>query len=214
MENTVIKLDEVEDVLSSLGLSIDDLHEVLKAGAAVFDDTPALSPPTTAGTNFYSAVVTELRQRCIPKGFSYSDHENFCTLVAPDGSYQIACCRGIGPVGTVLEDAIISTRSKRGPKTLSAIYKNQISGQELIPGLLPDGDNEVQAEIKTWFLLYDYDGEKINAELSLPGSFSDIKCKPDGWLVRIPLPSVSVALDNNFDEESPEPIDFSIKKRT
>jgi hypothetical protein len=195
--------------MSELGMRFDIVEKVLTAGLIAFDDTSALAPRTSAGYNFYTAVVEQLREELIPLGWEQSDEQNFALIISPDKKIRIASCRGSEGTGKMVKgEEGPTTRSKRGPRTIASIQANSQRGQAAF-GFFGEpivGD--------TWFLLYYREGDVLFAELSLPGSFSHLTGRPDGWITRIILPRIMIGdvHDTNTIVDGPE-YDYYLERR-
>lgn len=205
----LVEPQDVERRLASLadGLSLDLFVRTLRAGVISYDGTSSLAPPTQAGTNFWGATVEHLREELIPGGWSYSNKANFPLVVSPCKNVQIACGRGLNGTGQFGPHINPTTRSKKGPRTISAIQANVHLGQSSFSFI------EEPKQCATWFLLYERDHGIVRAELSLPGSFCDKNFRPDGWIERIPLPLIPID-PSGFDDANNAPdFDVTVKRR-
>lgn len=206
----LIEPQDVRERVASLadGLSLEILVRTLRSAVIAYDGTSSLAPPTTAGTNFWSAAVGHLREELIPLGWERCDKANFPVIISPCEEVRIACGRGLNGTGNPDPDVNPTTRSKKGPRTIAAIHANSHRGQPSFAFIEPPKKS------KTWFLLYERDNDRVYAELSLPGSFSDVNCRPDGWIERIPLPPISVD-PTDFDDSNDAPdFEVTVKRRS
>lgn len=206
----LIEPQDVRERLASLAeaLSLEVLVRSLRAGVIAYDGASPLAPPTTAGTNFWSAAVEHLREELIPLGWELSNKANFPVIISPCKTVHIACGRGLNGTGQFGPDVNPTTRSKKGPRTIAAIHANSRLGQSSFSFIEPP------KPCKTWFLLYERDNDRICAELSLPGSFCDVNCRPDGWIERIPLPPISVDPSSFDDSNSAPDFEVTVKRRS
>jgi hypothetical protein len=206
----VIEPQDIRLRIESLadGLTLDTLVETLRAAVIAYDGTSALAPPTTAGFNFWSAAVEQIRETLIPKGWSSCNRENFSVIVSPCRKVRIACGRGSIGTGRPEIEAIPTTRSKKGPRTIAAIHANSHIGQYPMEFV---GEPDVA---ETWFLLYHREGDFLYTELSLPGSYCDVNRRPDGWIERIPLPPISVDPARFDDSNNGPDFDVTVKRRS
>lgn len=188
LSTKVVEHQDTRDEIASLadGLTLEVLTQALRAAIVSHDGTSPVGPRTWAGTNFWGEVVSQLREELLPKGWELQDDSNFALIISPCKQVQIACGRGAKGTGSFELAANPTTRSKRGPRTIAAIHANSCRGQHTFDFI---GEPHVGA---TWFLLYERKGHWVFAELSLPGSFCAVNGRPDGWIMRIPLPPISV----------------------
>lgn len=206
------KIVEPQDAgyqLAELGMGLDITDQVLMAGLIAYDGTSVLAPRTSAGYNFYTAVVEQLREELIPLGWELSDEQNFALIISPDKKIRIACCHGSDRTGKkIAGDKGPTTRSKRGPRTIASIQANSQRGQAAFGFITEPIIGE------TWFLLHHREGDVLFAELSLPGSFSSLTGKPDGWILRIILPKIMIGdvRDADTTPEGPD-YDYYLERR-
>jgi hypothetical protein len=190
----MIVLDDkitTEKRLAELGLSINCIVDALTMASNARAATSPLSPNTAAGTNFFNTLVASLRNQLIAQGWSFSNADNFSLVISPTKDFQLACARG--SKGTGLPNGKIpKTRSIKGPKTISAIYENQLGGWNVFPGIFPPPEQCTHQGRLTWWLLYNYRDNDILSELSFPVSYSSVDHRPDGWQERIMLPTITL----------------------
>ena len=206
----VVQPQDTDARVTSLadGLTFGTLVRTIRSGVVAFDNTSALAPPTVAGVKFWGAAVSHLREELLPTGWGVQNDRNFSVVVSPCEKVRIACSRGSEQTGSFDIKSNPTTRSKKGPKTISAIHANACQGQGVLDLFGPPD------RCLTWFLLYNRKDNLVFSELSLPGSFSSVHRRPDGWIERIPLPAISVDPAEFEPLHSAPDVEVTVKRRS
>ena len=207
---------DVADRLNTLGLTLDILHDTIRAGYHGWSSCTDLDPPMFPGISMWANMVRRIRQRLLPEGWTHSDEGNYSTVRSPNG--EIALAVATGDENTGFKDANPTTQCPKGPRTVNAININ--NAQLLLDFGYPD-ENEIQqlpysegVDAATWILLVNRNGLEIRAELSHPFDMDENQ-RITGWHERIILPTVEFAPDSEFDfgPEKEHIIDIPIKRR-
>lgn len=218
---TVVRADrfEVWDRLSELGLSLDDLHDVLDRAEAERRTCTGFDPPGLPGSVFWGRVVRYMRETYVPKGWKARNVDQLPLLINPDRSLAVTASSGDWATGI---SALYSPRS-RYPKGAATGRRVEANGQSTIPGLPPDltEDGDEDDLLITWVLLYFHEkGDeqtKLRCEFSLPLEIG-AGGKIDAWSERIILPPLEFPEDviglDGLDDEGPGAIDVPIERRS
>lgn len=177
---------DVDAALAELGLELETLLEVARAGVLAWASTTANDPPSFPGSTQWARMVRDLRERLLPRGWTKSDESNYSTVVDPTEGIAIAVSSGCANTGK--PQFLPTTKSPKGPNTVAAVHANLAQFDlfaDAFPVPVPAGaDGPV-----TWLLLFHRDREEVRLELSLPASMGD-NGHIDGWKERIVLPSI------------------------
>lgn len=176
--------NDVTDALGELGLTVEQLHEAIKAGFVERSRCTANDAPFFPALLQWNHTQRGLREQLIPAGWSASDDGNYCTVVSPDNTIAIATASGCDNTGNPIFSP--TTKSPKGPNTVDAVTSN--AAQLLLPGVIqmPTVPKATDGKV-TWLLLFYPAEQEIRAELSLPAAMGG-NGKPDTWSVRIILP--------------------------
>jgi hypothetical protein len=177
---------EVRTCLDALGLNIGILSTATMSSELARSRATALHPPLTGGFNGWADAVASLRADLMPLGWEKSDKANYCTVVSPDGSFQIAVSSGDEFTG--IEARTPRTKCPKGPETARAVELNQYS---LFPSEMPAQTLRSQGSLGTWILLIRRDSDVLRAELSFPASIDDDDHVAE-WAERIILPAMDL----------------------
>lgn len=74
---------DVDAALAELGLELETLLEVARAGVLAWASTTANDPPSFPGSTQWARMVRDLRERLLPRGWTKSDESNYSTVVDP-----------------------------------------------------------------------------------------------------------------------------------
>lgn len=172
--------------LRELGLTKDILLQAVSAGQLAHMSCTENHPPLMRGVYAWGETVRSLREQLAPAGWQRSDANNFSIVVNPGHTVSIAVATGDEETGS--EHGNPSTRSKKGPRTVSAVQENSLQ-MPLFPVEVPIDLDPEQVGL-TYFLLVRRDGSRVHSELSLPTSIVEGRVK--GWSERILLDDVEL----------------------
>ncbi len=158
---------EVDDRLSSLGLSQAILREAVIFGRSYAWDMTENDPPSSKGMVVWGKTTRKLRELLKPYEWRPENHESYSTTVHPSGRWAIAVAAGDWRTG--LENETPETRSKKGAATKTAIAHNQMRFGQFDPAW-----DDAKSGKDTWLLLhyFDFQSGETRAELSLPQGMS------------------------------------------
>jgi hypothetical protein len=218
---TVVRIDRVQvlDRLSELGLTLDELHDVLNRAEAERRTCTGFDPPGLPGSVFWGRVVRYLRETYVPKGWKARNVDQLPLLINPDRSLAVTACSGDWATGI---SALYTPRS-RYPKGAATGRRVEANEQFTIPGLPPDltEDGDEDASLVTWTLLYFHekgeDQTRLRCEFSLPREIG-ARGRIEAWSERIILPPLEFPEDviglEGLDDEGPGAIDVPIERRS
>jgi len=183
------KRPEIPNPFDQPGLTADVLRDAMRSGEARRALATKIDAPTRGGTDAFFEKVASLRMLLIPHGWTFSNDDNFCTAISPDGKHAIAIAKG--SLGTGDEDGEPETARKMGPATLAVVAANKAQGSFFFAET-----KSSESPILTWILLWRRTGNLVRLELSLPDTESNgFIC---GWKARYPLPDIDM---------NPQPLD-------
>lgn len=217
---TVVRADRIEvtDRLSELGLTVEELHNVLSRAEAERRTCTGFDPPGLPGSVFWGRSVRFLRETYVPKGWKARNVDQLPLLINADRSLAITASSGDWATGL---SALYTPRTRypKGAATGRRVEANQFT----IPGLPADLTEEADEDnsLATWILLYFHekgdDYIKLRCEVSLPSEIG-AKGRIDGWSERIILPSLEFPEDvidlGGVEDEGPGAIDVPIERRS
>ena len=159
---------EVDDRLSSLGLSQGILREPVVFGRGYARDMTENDPPSSKGMVVWGKTTRRLRELLKPHRWRPENQESYSTTVHPTGRWAVAVAAGDWRTG--LEDETPETRSKKGTATKTAIVQNQLRFTQIDPTW-----DDVVGGRDTWILLHysNLQSGVTRAELSLPWGMSE-----------------------------------------
>lgn len=170
---------QVGEKLAELGLSVEQLRDVLRHIALTINSQTEDHPSWGPGITVASEAVFALRGTLRDSQWSREEERGFALTVHPQNKLAINIAKG--DEGTGDPDADVATASDKGICTVQAITQNQLS---LDLGLPPATKTPKRP---TWYLLYCRKAGGIHAELSLPVGMSAEK-HISVWRERIILP--------------------------
>ncbi|MYB49221.1 MAG: hypothetical protein F4X72_08155 [Dehalococcoidia bacterium] len=173
--------DDVEEQLAKLGLTLNSLHEALRAGYEAKQDLTKNDPIWHRAPTPTAKIIRGLREQLIPQGWIRSDAKGLATIIHPDGHLSIGVAAGDKMTGLDTE-VQPRTRSRKGPATKDAISINQLRFEGMLPEISPPS---------TRILLFRIASNTIKAELSLPASIGEDEHISE-WSKRIILPDMKL----------------------
>lgn len=198
MSARVVYDAEAVDRLTELGLTVDLVERTIMRAEAEAATCTAFDPPMMAGFIRYGRTVRFLREELVPLGWDYDSPRNFCRTISPNREFAIVSSSGDEATGH--PEMTPTTKYPKGYATAQAVDTNGQLGFDF-DDLTIEEPLSGDAQLATWFLLYQVDGDVIRAEISLPsamdsGSISD-------WEERIILPAFPL----NAEPEAERPVD-------
>lgn len=197
--------------LAALDLTVEDLLQPVRLGAAARRTATANHPKAYGGWRDYGERVAGLRDQLADRGWTAEEVDGVCMTVHPTRHLALMTALGNSGTGTA---SPVSTRRKRGETTEKVIRVNaqlafDFEIDESSPALR-------QTLIPTWVLLVHTEGDQIRCELSL-ARHMDEDGFIDAWLERIPLPSIQLndVLDVHDDDDGGPAggVDFDVPER-
>lgn len=173
--------------LSRMGLSVDGLVTVMRAGYGGYNASTGFHPSFIRGTQLYSEATAALRRLVIPTGHWGLDEEDGQPRTFSD-VYGIAIVVQTGDLNTGLVNRYEPTaRNAKGWATAKKIASNH--DQYVLPVVSRRDDRDGDVYVN-WVFLIAVDGMAVRAELSLPREM--VGGKPHGWIERIILPEIEL----------------------
>ncbi|TMC34760.1 MAG: hypothetical protein E6J28_13080 [Chloroflexi bacterium] len=117
--------NEVEAALAAMGLHESTLRDAAEYGMRQALQCTNHDPKNLPGIIAWGKSIRFLRDRLVPEGWNPDGTSNYATVVKPDKSLAIAAASGDAFTGRLGTNIKPSTRSPKGPITLSRITANQ-----------------------------------------------------------------------------------------
>ncbi len=195
--------DEVDAALATMGLRQTNLREAAEYGMRQALQCTNHDPKNLPGIIAWGKSIRFLRDRLVPEGWKADGTSNYATVVKADKSLAIAAASGDAFTGRTGANINPSTRSPKGPITLSRVSANQQLSFDDIALSFPPARRV--AGMATWLLLFfwDEDKEEIRVELSLPEEMTESGFV-SSWTRRIILPAVPLSGNATAQPNQPE----------
>lgn len=128
---TVVRADriEVQDRLSELGLTVEELHNVLNRAEAERRTCTGFDPPGLPGSVFWGRVVRYLRETYVPKGWKARNVDQLPLLINSDRTLAITASSGDWATGI----SALYTPRTRYPKGAATGRRVEANGQFTSP---------------------------------------------------------------------------------
>jgi hypothetical protein len=204
---------DVRIALARLGLTVDLLSQVVRAGIFARHTRTENDAPSAPGYYQWNEMVRSLREPLVAEGWDRSNEDGLPTII--NAAKQIAIAISSGNENTGLADRHPGTKYHKGPGTVDRITSNA----ELF---LPYPDYEIPVprrrdsdKFATWTMLFRTTQEEVRSELSLP-TMIDRSGQISGWRERIVIPPAP--LDGDGYKKLPAPdfgpdVDIEIRRR-
>ena len=212
----VIYSESVEVIgrLDVLGIDERTLRDSVIEGIGFVLNCTAHDPSYLPGIMGSGKIVRALRDRLIPRGWSYSNPRNYALTTEPAGAFAIAVAGGDANTGSK-ENPI--TRAEKGAATRAAINGNlQLTFTHVDPKF---PRIETPATIQTWVLLHFVDERlgEIRMELSQPAGM-DSEGYVTRWSERIILRSEPFGMPPEegklpYDDAGDDAINVPVERR-
>lgn len=204
---------DVNARLEELSLSIEVLHEAIKAGEMYRSDCTENDPLSLPGFIAWGKTVRSLREILVLSGWTRLNDHGMPLVVSPEGDFALGVTTG--NIDTGNPEAVPKTRNSKGPATEAAV---RLNGQMCF-GFYKETIREVspiQSDRLTWLLLVSRRSEEIRCELSLPSEIGEDQ-RVENWNERIILPPVLIGTGLNpinLEEEDAEDIVVEVSPRS
>jgi|ETN07SMinimDraft_1059922.scaffolds.fasta_scaffold10409_2 hypothetical protein len=216
----ISEFDDVENELTSLGLSRDVFANAVKAGLFYVKRTTPFHPVTTSGSRFWEEVTAVIRRELVTADNSKWTFEHFNGLSITKNSAEalsIVATSGNKYTGQIDPERKVKTKNSKGPSTLEYVGRN---GDLFEADPFSPKPHTNRKDInETWVFLYHIDriNKEVRSELSLPLAIhqSEGRLAIDEWEKRIVLPKISYSdtiKEQDFLANNPEfnsDIDFN-----
>lgn len=185
---------EVVDRLAQLGIRPDQLRDAVAIGESFRSACTPNDPAITGGFLAWAKTTRALRELLAQDGWRRRSTNGLETVVHAGGLLEIAVATGGGQTGHV--GGTPRTKYARGPATVAAVERNQMSlfetSDPIVPGMAPARTTPMP----TWLLLVAPGVHHVHCELALPNDI-DNDGNITSWVERIILDPVA---------RDPEPI--------
>jgi hypothetical protein len=212
--NVFSQPEDVNNRLAQLGLKAVTLREAVQRGFASWASCTMNHPTNYPGISFWANTTAALRELLHTDGWKRRDDGNLPLTVDAEGRVSVIVSTGDEYTG--LPDLTPSTRSSKGPRTVSVVT---INAQQMPlfdfkghPEIVKQGEERL-----TWILLFyrDKTSNDVRCELSCPVKINE-DGQIDAWAERIILPSIPFGGENlevpNDVPKTPE-IDVKITRK-
>lgn len=178
---------EVSQRLRELGLDLEGMQSVSRAGYRARVGCSPLHPPTFPGTSAWAACVHGLRSQYIPAGWRFADPGNFSMTINDALKIYIVCATGDEASGKLI-GRTPTTKTPKGQRTEIAVKRQGELWPEAVPedAAVAEG---VGGYTAFWFLL-NIEGRRIFSELSSPSEIQ--RGKITSWSERNILPVIDL----------------------
>jgi len=203
---------DAEERLQQLGLTVDLLHNALKAGDNASRQATEFHPVTAAGLLRWLDTIESLRRNLTDEGWESIDVRNAPRIVSPDGTTILTVAGGNQAVGH--PELELQFARERGGTTIRAVEINFYLQDELPFPPLADMSGEKNPAGSTWFLMYHRSSttDELFSELARPTHMTEGGLAKQ-WGERIILPTIDFGgvhiLPSLTDEEAG--IDFNVE---
>ncbi len=157
---------DVDRRLQELGLSRDELIDVIRACVAAHGGCTDNDPPNAKGWEVWRWGVRRLREIYRPAGFEKDESGGFSTTINRAHRYRIAVINTDDATG-LSGERIPQNRNRKGPASEQAAAINQ----QWLPGYdwprRTSESKEPACDLPTWHLCVFVEGDEVRAELAL-----------------------------------------------
>lgn len=157
---------DVGSRLIELGLTLEQLIEVVKASVAGRGDCTDNDPPAAPGWNSWRYGVRRLREIFRQEGWEKDDTNQLSTIANHERRIKIAVCNTDD--GTSIEDRVPRNRSRKG------VASERVTDRNSTPYLFIEMESDAAvntADYVTWYLCIYIEDDRVRAELSCPSVF-------------------------------------------
>ena len=167
MDNAVYK--EAWDArwrLKELGLTLEQLIEVVRASVAGRGDCTDNDPPSAPGWSSWRYGIRRLREIFRQEGWEKDDTGQLSTIANHERRIKVAVCNTDD--GTAIENRIPRNRSRKG------VISERATDRNVTPYIFPEMEEDAArntADYVTWYLCIYNEDDCVRAELSCPSAF-------------------------------------------
>jgi hypothetical protein len=209
----IFEADEVDARLSSLGLERQVCEDAVRQGELQRRLASPLDPPAAPGFSAWSRTVRALREALVPRGWDAEDN-GISTVVNPARTVAIAVATGDGSTGKPGPPP--RTKQPRGPATIAAVHRNQMSLFELFDPSAAESPISSRTPT-TWLLLCRSSPSGLMAEVSCPDAIGNDD-RVVAWSERILLGAIERGTDLGRVDvparpQPHKPIDVTVSRR-
>ncbi len=182
--------------LHDLGVSLEALVSALNAGRLARLSCTDNDPPFIPGTEAWRFVVRVLREQCLPKGWTKSDHGNYSVITNELRKINIVVATGDEMTGIFSTGP--KTKSLKGLYTDGAVARNKYQ-DDMFPETLSQDIKAIAGLLAhpVWILLIHITDDEFRAELSLPNGKDG---KSFDWVERIIIPLGDAGSEASSDD--------------
>ncbi len=211
MEHSVwSEVPDVRAALWKLGLTVEPLLDVVRAGYLARLTRTENDPSNAPGTYQWIEMVRTLREQRVADGWERSNMDGLPTVV--HAARGIAIIVSSGDAATGLVHGNPTTKYHKGPGTVDRIESN--AQLLLFPDEFPPFPTHDWDAIATWMLLVFTGEHEVRSELSLATKIEGGKM--GGWKERIILPVLPTDGDDyqkNCEPDFGPDVDIEIRRR-
>jgi hypothetical protein len=152
--------------LSELGLTREQLIDVVKASVAGRGDCTDNDPPSAPGWSSWRYGIRRLREIFRREGWDKDDTGQLSTIANHERRIKIAVCNTDD--GTAIEDRIPRNRSRKG------VISERVTDRNATPYMFPEMEEDAArntSDYLTWYLCIYIEDDRVRAELSCPSAF-------------------------------------------
>jgi hypothetical protein len=179
------KPHDVRQRLAELGLTVEILHDVVRAAQLARASCTPNDPPLLPGFLGYAYAIRKLRELLLPLGWRKDDPGNFSRTINDQRRIYVVVASGNEFAGR-LSEAYPATKNPKGRHTEEAVKANRQI--DLFPWTIPEEAKQTAetAYYQAWWLLSQTDDEAVFLELSRPHEMNGGQIID--WAERIILP--------------------------
>lgn len=167
MQNVVYKDSwDVSARLQQLGLSIEQLTEVVKGSVAGRGDCTDNDPPAAPGWSAWRYGIRRLREIYRQQGWDKDETGQLSTITHHERRIKIAVCNTDD--GTAIANRIPRNRSRKG------VVSERVTDRNATPFMFPEMEEDIPKDTSdyvTWYLCIYIEDDRVRAELSCPNTF-------------------------------------------
>lgn len=213
-QNVVHEVNEVDKTLQLLGITSQQLREIVSKGQMIRATVTNNHPQTAAGTFVYHETVRAKRDILMACGWT-SHTVNNCELTAHPGKNITISVSG-GNKETGNQYGTPQTKNPKGSQTELLVVENSNQLDMFSPNNEQQEDKLDDTTCQNWMLLYypDFQNNEVRLELSLPTSIGR-NGKVNNWRLRLILEPIQLDPESDATYEpdyAPEP-DIQIERK-
>lgn len=201
---------EASKRLKELGLTIEQLIDVVKASVAGRGNCTDNDPPAAPGWSSWQMGTRRLREIYRKQGWEKDDTNQFSTIINHGRRIKISFCNTDD--GTAIQNRIPRNRSRKGVIAERVTDVNK-SGY-LFPEMESEDALKNTADYETWYLCVYAEDEFVRAELSRPSEFDSGYFTAYSERIFILRPDEWKELDfANKDDDLIEDLEINVRRK-